>query len=124
MNRTLFFINCVLVVCLSIANFHEPTRPAYQNDKSTSLSKQMSGTPGGLQAAQASPGIQVNSLPAPFNLNGTMPYQVWVNGKRLPLNGEKADQIVEVLDLGEFVQPEDTAEIHQGVGWITPFPIQ
>lgn len=66
----------------------------------------------------------MNSLPAPFNLNGNMPYQVWVNGERLPLNSIKAGQIVEVLDLGEFVQPEDTAEIHKGVGWITPFPVR
>ena len=124
MNRTLFFINCVLVVCLSIANFHEPSRTEHQNDQLASSRREMSGTPGGLQAAQVAPGIQVNSLPAPFNLNGTMPYQVWVNGKRLPLNGEKADQIVEVLDLGEFVQPQDTTEIHQGIGWITPLPIQ
>ena len=30
--------------------------------------------------------IQINRLPHPFNLDGTMPYAVWVDGKRLPLN--------------------------------------
>lgn len=120
MNRLLFLINAGLAVCLIISNLREPV------DITTMETTRLTPTksPFGNRGLQAAPGIQVNSLPAPFNLNGTMPYQVWVNGKRLPLNGEKADQIVEVLDLGEFVQPQDTAELHQGMGWITPLPIQ
>jgi hypothetical protein len=78
---------------------------------------------GRLQAAQLAPGVQVNSLPHPFNLGGSMPYQVWVNGERLPLNGDKAKQIVNLLDLEPFEQPTDTAEIHSGAGWLRPIPI-
>lgn len=70
------------------------------------------------------PGVQVNSLPHPFNLNGSMPYQVWVNGKRLPLNSERANEIVGLLDLEPFEQPEDTAEIHSGAGWLRPLQVQ
>ena len=66
--------------------------------------------------------IQVNRLPHPFNVNGTMPYQVWVDGERLPLNSHEAIAIAESLNL-KFVQPRDTAEIHSGEGWIRPFKI-
>lgn len=70
------------------------------------------------------PGVQVNSLPHPFNLNGSMPYQVWVNGERLPLNSERAKEIVSLLDLEPFEQPKDTAEIHNGAGWLRPLQVQ
>ena len=71
--------------------------------------------------------IQVNKLPFPFNMNGTMPYQVWVDGERLPLNGDQADRIIDALELAKgdsFVQPDDTAEIHAGAGWQFPLPPQ
>ena len=124
MNRTIFLINCVLIVCLTVANLHDPHVPTQSVDQLTSNEPPWPPSPRGLQAATTSPGIQVNSLPHPFNLNGTMPYQVWVNGERLPLNGDKAKQIVDLLDLGPFEQPEDTGEIHSGAGWLTPFPVQ
>ena len=72
--------------------------------------------------------IQINRLPHPFNLDGTMPYAVWVDGKRLPLNSKELKSLELALDL-EFAQPENTAEIHSGEGWLfprnlnkTPFP--
>ena len=71
--------------------------------------------------------IQVNKLPFPFNLDGSMPYQVWVDGERLPLNGDQADRIVDALELAkgkDFIQPENTAEIHAGAGWQFPLPPQ
>lgn len=123
MNRILFLTNSVLLVCLIVANLHEPVKPTNdaQTVQSDSLFKKSLG---GLQAASpVAPGVQVNSLPHPFNLNGSMPYQVWVNGERLPLNGDKAKQIVSLLDLGPFEQPEDTGEIHSGAGWLRPLPI-
>lgn len=112
----------MLLICLIVANLHEPNTPTNDTQvvRSDSPFRQILG---GLQAAEIAPGVQVNSLPHPFNLNGSMPYQVWVNGERLPLNGDKADKIVELLDIGPFEQPEDTGDIHQGTGWLTPLPI-
>ena len=123
MNRILFSINCVLLVLLITSNMHESDVESYEHNADSKVTK--SFPVGGLRAASpVAPGVQVNSLPHPFNLDGRMPYQVWVNGQRLPLNGDKAKQIVSLLDLGPFEQPEDTAEIHSGAGWMRPFPIQ
>ena len=118
MNRILFLINCGVLVFLIVGTtrHHTPVVPELTQQTTAPFNPF-----GRLQAAQ--PGIQVNSLPAPFNINGTMPYQVWVNGERLPLKSQQADKIVELLDLGEFQQPADTAELHGGAGWITPLPI-
>ena len=49
--------------------------------------------------------IQVNRLPHPFNVNGMIPYQVWVDGKHVPLGSEMCRVITEALNL-KFVQPE------------------
>ena len=124
MNRIFFAINSVLFVCLTISSLHPPPTPSTKQTLASSEQPDFHRSVRGLQAAQVAPGVQVNSLPHPFNLNGTMPYQVWVNGERLPLKSEKADKLVELLDLGEFEQPEDTAEIHSGAGWLRPFPIE
>lgn len=118
MNRILFIINSVLLFGLIVSNTHESTMDT--NSTSVVDPTEIFKPTGRLQAA---PGVQVNSLPHPFNLDGRMPYQVWVNGERLPLNGDKAKQIVNLLDLGPFEQPKDTAEIHSGAGWLRPFPI-
>ena len=63
--------------------------------------------------------IQINPLPHPFNLNGNMPYAVWINGERLALNMHETQALAKTLNL-KFKQPEDTAEIHNGDGWIRP----
>ena len=122
MNRILFSINCVLLVLLITSNMHQDINK-YQYNADSNVTK--SFPIGGLRAeSPVASGVQVNSLPHPFNVNGSLPYQVWVNGERLPLNGDKAKQIVGLLDLGPFEQPEDTAEIHSGAGWMRPLPIQ
>lgn len=124
MNRLFFLMNSVLFVCLIVSNLHEPATPT-SNDQLAKNQSPFGKSPRGLQAAQMDDsGVQVNSLPHPFNLNGRMPYQVWVNGEALPLNGDKANQIVELLDLGPFEQPENTADIHSGAGWQRPLPIR
>ena len=69
--------------------------------------------------------IQVNKIPFPFNVNGSMPYQVWVDGERVPLKSEQSKQIIDALKLArgkDFVQPKDTASIHAGAGWQFPLP--
>ena len=118
-NKTLFLTNVALVCALlyitdkNIINNDHP--PEIVEKKTPSLFTLGASEP-------PAPGVQVNSLPHPFNLNGSMPYQVWVNGERLPLKGDKAKQIVDLLDLEPFEQPEDTKEIHSGAGWLRPLP--
>lgn len=63
--------------------------------------------------------LQVNRLPQPFNVNGYIPYAVWVDGKKLPLNSKELKALGLALNL-KFTQPEDTAEIHSGEGWLFP----
>lgn len=118
MNRILFTINSVLLIGLMLSNTHVSNIKTTDTSSAVNLVDTFKPT-GQLQAAS---GIQVNSLPHPFNVNGTMPYQVWVNGERLPLNGNKAKEIVKLLDIGPFEQPKDTAELHSGAGWLQPLP--
>lgn len=63
--------------------------------------------------------VQVNRLPHPFNLNGSLPFQVWVDGERMPLNDDRAKKIIKILDLN-FTQPTDP-KLHSGVGWMFPY---
>ena len=67
--------------------------------------------------------IQVNPIPHPFNLNGTMPYAIWVNGERLPMSPELSTSVANALNLN-FTQPKDTANIHNGEGWLFPLEIE
>tara|TARA_B100001094_G_scaffold317091_1_gene359082 strand:- start:694 stop:1098 length:405 start_codon:yes stop_codon:yes gene_type:complete len=66
--------------------------------------------------------IQINSIPHPFNLNGNMPYAVWVDGKRLALSMQETQSLAKSLNI-KFTQPKDTAEIHMGNGWQRPLEI-
>ena len=63
--------------------------------------------------------IQINSLPHPFNLNGNFPYAVWVDGNRVPLSPGESLALAKSLNL-EFKQPNNTASIHNGEGWLFP----
>ena len=72
-------------------------------------------TPNILELAE----IQINPIPHPFNLNGSRPYAVWVNGKRLPLSSHEIRALAQSLNL-KFEQPKDTAQIHNGEGWQRP----
>ena len=67
--------------------------------------------------------IQVNPIPHPFNLNGTIPYAIWVNGKPLPMSYDLSQNVAQALRL-EFKQPKDTAKIHSGEGWLYPLKIK
>lgn len=66
--------------------------------------------------------VQINPIPHPFNLNGSIPYVVWVNGERLPLNSIQVRELAQSLNL-KFEQPKDTAEIHNGAGWQRPLEL-
>lgn len=67
--------------------------------------------------------IQINPVPHPFNLNGSIPYVVWVNGKKLKLNHREVRDLASSLNL-KFEQPKDTAQIHNGEGWLYPLPLE
>ena len=67
--------------------------------------------------------IQVNPIPAPFNLNGIMPYAIWVNGKPLPMSPKLSIDVARALNLN-FTQPKNTAKIHNGEGWLYPLNIE
>ncbi len=63
--------------------------------------------------------IQINPIPHPFNLDGNIPYVVWVNGKRLPLKSHEVRALAQSLNL-KFEQPKITAKINSGNGWLFP----
>ena len=57
--------------------------------------------------------IEVNSIPFPFNVNGTQPYVVWVNGRRVDM--AKKDIMVLVDKIGkDNIKGADPADIHRG----------
>jgi hypothetical protein len=64
--------------------------------------------------------LQVNRLPHPFNLNGSLPFAVWADGKRLHLNSFQTKELAGFLGI-KFEQPPNTKEIHNGEGWLRPF---
>lgn len=64
--------------------------------------------------------IQINPIPHPLNINGSIPYVVWLNGEKLPLKPNQVRALAKSLNI-EFKQPKSTAGIHNGKGWLTPF---
>ena len=64
--------------------------------------------------------IQINPIPHPLNVNGNIPYVVWLNGEKLILSPKQVRELAYSLNI-EYKQPEDTAEIHNGQGWLRPF---
>ena len=57
--------------------------------------------------------IEINSVPPPFDVNGVMPYVVWVNGSRVDM--PKKDIIALVNKIGkENIKRADTGDIHRG----------
>ena len=64
--------------------------------------------------------IQINSVPHPFNISGS--YVVWVNKKRVKLGRSQVNFLAKTLNLS-LERPKDTAELHNGNGWIRPFEI-
>ena len=63
--------------------------------------------------------IQINSIPPPLDVNGKLPFTVWVNGKQLYLDGKKLQGLKEYLGLEEE-NPNNIADIHSGKGWLQP----
>jgi len=59
------------------------------------------------------PFIEINSVPAPFDIDGRHPYVVWVNGERV--NMPKKDIVALVNKIGkENIKRADTGDIHRG----------
>jgi hypothetical protein len=62
--------------------------------------------------------IEINSVPPPFDVAGSFPYVLWINGMHIPSPDQKALSSI-VNKIGEDkipkVKPED---IHEG--WIEP----
>jgi len=65
--------------------------------------------------------LQINRIPHPLNVGGTLPFVVWADGKRLNLNSNQTKELASYLGI-RFEQPPDTKEIHSGEGWLFPFP--
>lgn len=64
--------------------------------------------------------VQINHLPHPLNIGGTLPFAVWVDGERVPLDRVELQAIGQTLNI-DFQSPPDTPEIHNGAGWAYPF---
>lgn len=62
--------------------------------------------------------IQINPVPHPFNI--THSHVIWVNNKKLIINQKQLNEIVQHLNLSTE-RPKDTAQIHNGDGWLQPF---
>lgn len=65
--------------------------------------------------------IQINPVPHPFAISGR--YAVFVNKQKIILNNHQINELISVLDLPKK-KPEDTAELHSGNGWLTPFELE
>jgi len=62
--------------------------------------------------------IQINPIPHPLNINGMIPYVVWIDGKRADLKPLEVRKLALSLDLPLNVR--GTAEMHAGAGWLEP----
>ena len=100
-------------------DFPLPPPPPFPPDLSAPTSPPPPFIPSMKEVAE----IQINPLPHPFNVNGTLPYAVWVNGEKLILNHVQTQALTKSLNL-EFKQPENTAEIHSGEGWLFPLDLK
>ena len=63
--------------------------------------------------------VQINPIPHPLSIDGQIPFVVWVNGKRLELSGAQVKHLTQSLNI-KYEKPQDTAEIHDGEGWLEP----
>lgn len=64
--------------------------------------------------------IQINPVPHPFSI--TASHVIWVNNQKLRINQKQLNEIVQHLNLSTE-RPKDTAQIHNGEGWLRPFEI-
>jgi hypothetical protein len=129
-NKVSWSLVAVLSLALTKAYFidknaEQPKKLPIPKPTINSDVSQMDEFPGTVASAAYKGTIQVNKLPFPFNVDGNIPYQVWIDGKRVPLRSDQANQIIEALELAkgkDFVQPENTRRIHAGAGWQFPLP--
>jgi len=64
--------------------------------------------------------VQINHLPHPLNVGGVLPFAVWVDGEKIPLNHKELKAVGQTFNI-DFEPPADSAEIHNGAGWVYPF---
>ena len=64
--------------------------------------------------------IQINPLPHPLSVNGEIPFAIWVDGECLELSNRQIIDLTKSLNI-KYQRPKDTAEIHNGKGWLRPF---
>ena len=57
--------------------------------------------------------IEINSVPFPFNVNGTQPYVVWVNGERVDMPHKEIMALVNKIG-EENIKRADSKDIHRG----------
>jgi len=62
--------------------------------------------------------IQINPIPHPLNLNGSIPYVIWIDGKRARLNAGEVRKLA--VSLGLPLNVRGTPEMHAGAGWHQP----
>lgn len=67
--------------------------------------------------------IQINEIPHPFNLNGHIPCQVWVNGERLNISPAEAQKLAKAVKLDKRSKIE-LSKLHSGDGWLAPLKVK
>lgn len=65
--------------------------------------------------------IQINPIPHPLNLNGSIPYVIWIDGKRARLNPGEVRKLA--VSLGLPLNVRGTPEMHAGAGWHQPLDL-
>ena len=62
--------------------------------------------------------MEINSVPKPFDVDGSYPYVLWVNGKRFKLPMKDLKEMVAKIG-EENIPPIDNNDIHKG--WMRSF---
>jgi len=57
--------------------------------------------------------IEINSVPFPFNINGTQPYVIWVNGRRVNMPHKDIKSLVNKIGK-DNIKRADLKDIHRG----------
>ena len=62
--------------------------------------------------------MEINSVPKPFDVDGSYPYVLWVNGKRFKLPMKDLKEMIAKIG-EENIPPIDNNDIHKG--WMRSF---
>ncbi len=108
--KTLSSCGVLLLILTQTSSVVEP-----QKENSSFLSQMALPPP----FANHSHEIQINSIPPPLDLNGKLPFSVWLNGKQLTLDSEKLKEVKKILGIKEE-NPNSIAGIHSGMQWLKP----